>query len=237
MASLTVYTIAMSALDFGLGLYTAPEAARMIGMHTGTLRRWLLGYDHNGVRERPLWQPQYKVDEDGLYMGFRDLIEARIVNALRREQIGLPTIRKCIDRAREIIGDERPFSTRDFRTDGKSIFLQITRDLDEVLLIDLRRSQGVFRTIVEPTLKDLDFGELGAERWWLLPGKKTIVADPLRSFGRPITSEAGIATSVLAEAVDAEGSVEKVARLFEVPNSVVRDALAYEQGIHSKKAA
>lgn len=227
----------MSAIDFGLGIYTAPEAARMIGMQAGTLRRWLLGYDHNGVHESPLWNPQYALDDEGLFIGFRDLVEARIVNALRKERIGLPTIRKCIDRAREIIGDERPFSTKDFRTDGKSIFLEITKDLNEVHLIDLRRSQGVFRTIVEPTLKDLDFGKFGAERWWLLPGKKTIVADPLRSFGRPITFDAGIATSVLADAVGAEGSVEKVAKLFEVPNSVVRDALAYEQGIHPKKAA
>ena len=166
----------MTQADYGIGIYTAPEAAKMVGMGTQTLRRWLLGYDHRGkdsaVRHEPaLWTPQYAADDDaGVLLGFRDLIEARIVNALRRKRIGLPTIRICMDRAREIVGQEHPFSTSQFKTDGKSIFLQITRDLDEPELIDLKHKQGVFRHVVEPSLADLDFGPEGAERWWLLHG-------------------------------------------------------------------
>ena len=167
---------------FGIGVYTAPEAAQMVGMSPQTLRRWLRGYDHARKgellrHERPLWQPQYEIDEDeGVFLGFRDLVEVRIVNALRAKRIGLPTIRICIDRAREIVGQEHPFSTSQFRTDGKTIFLEITRGLDEPQLIDLKRSQGVFNRVVAPSLADLDFGPAGAERWWLLHGKKTIVA-------------------------------------------------------------
>lgn len=209
----------------------------MIGMTPITLRRWLMGYTHEGVSEEGLWQPQYDVDEEGLFLGFRDLIEARIVHALRKKRIGLQTIRLCIERARSIVGDERPFSTREFKTDGKNIFFEITRDLEEPIFIDLKKGQGVFKRVVEPTLKDLDFGELGAERWWLLPGKKSIVADPNRSFGQPITAELGIATSVIAEAVAAEGSVAKVASMFEVAPSIVRDAMKYEDSLSAKKAA
>lgn len=231
------YRNRMSALDFGIGIYTPPEAARMIGMHTTTLRRWLLGYEHDGKNEPNLWRPQYAPSEDGLFLGFRDLIEARIVNALRGRRIGLQTIRTCIARARDIVGDERPFSTREFKTDGKTIFLEITRNLQEPMFIDLRRSQGVFKRVVEPTLKDLDFGSGGAERWWLLPGKKSVVADPTRSFGQPIVADQGISTAVLAEAVEAEGSLKKVAELFEVKQATVRDALAYEASLRKPKAA
>lgn len=227
----------MSALDFGIGIYTPPEAARMIGMHSATLRRWLIGYQHDGKDEPNLWQPQYALSDEGLFLGFRDLIEARIVNALRDRRIGLQTIRTCISRARDIVGDERPFSTREFKTDGKTIFLEITKDLEEPIFIDLRRSQGVFKRVVEPTLKDLDFGDEGAERWWLLPGKKSVVADPARSFGQPIVTDQGISTAVLAEAVEAEGSVKKVAELFEVEPSAVRDALAYEASLRKPRAA
>lgn len=233
----------MTQADYGIGIYTAPEAARMVGMGAQTLRRWLLGYDHKGkdseVRHEPaLWQPQYDADDDeGVLLGFRDLIEARIVNALRKKRIGLPTIRICMDRAREIVGQEHPFSTSEFKTDGKSIFLQITRDLDEPELIDLKHKQGVFRRVVEPSLADLDFGPDGAERWWLLHGKKTIVADPQRSFGRPIVAEHGIATARIAQAVKAEGSVEAVAKLYEIKPRLVRDALAYEGQLGQRKAA
>lgn len=223
----------MSALALGMGIYTPPEAARMIGMQAVTLRRWLLGYEHGGKIEPRLWQPQYAASEEGLFLGFRDLVEARIVNALRRRHIGLPTIRACIFRAREIIADERPFSTREFKTDGRTIFLEIEKGLDEPQLIDLKKSQGVFKRVVEPTLKDLEFGREGAERWWLLPGKKSVVADPARSFGQPIEAEHGVATSVLMEAVQAEGSIAKVAKLFEISQSSVRDAIEYEKGLQS----
>lgn len=223
----------MTAQTLGIGVYTPPEAARMIGMRPITLRRWLLGYDHDGKSEPGLWHPQYEPSDEGLFLGFRDLVEARIVNALRKQRIGLQTIRACVERARNIIGDERPFSTQEFKTDGKTIFLEITKDLDEPHLIDLKHSQGVFKRVVEPSLKDLEFGPDGAERWWLVPGKKSIVADPNRSFGHPIESQHGVATAILAQAVEAEGSVAAVARLFEVSQSSVRDAVAYEKSLKS----
>ncbi len=202
----------------------------MIGMGTGTLRRWLQGYDHHDKTERALWEPQYDVESDEpLLLGFRDLIEARIVHALRKKRIGLPTIRICMDRAREIVGAERPFSTRQFKTDGKTIFLEITRGLDDPELIDLKRSQGVFNRVVAPSLADLDFGPDGAERWWLLHGRKSIVADPERSFGQPIIAEHGITTARAAQAVEAEGSIERVAKLYEIKPRLIKDALAYER--------
>lgn len=233
----------MTETAFGIGVYTAAEAARMVGMSPQTLRRWLLGYAHakkgEPVRhERPLWKPQYTPHEDdGVLLGFRDLVEARIVNALRAKRIGLPTIRTCLDRARAIVGQEHPFSTSQFKTDGKTIFLEITRGLDEPQLIDLKRSQGVFNRVVAPSLADLDFGADGAQRWWLLHGKRTIVADPERAFGQPIIAEAGITTARVAQAVEAEGSVAKVAQLYEIKPRLIRDALAYEHQLGLKKAA
>ena len=215
----------------------------MVGMSPQTLRRWLLGYHHGRkgeqVRhERPLWRPQYTPDDDdGVLLGFRDLVEARIVNALRNKRIGLTTIRTCIDRARAIVRQEHPFSTSQFRTDGKTIFLEITRDLDEPQLIDLKRSQGVFNRVVAPSLADLDFGPGGAQRWWLLHGKRTVVADPERAFGQPIIAEVGITTARVAQAVEAEGSIARVAQLYEIKPRLIRDALAYERHLGVYKAA
>lgn len=227
----------MERPQFDTGIYTAPEAARMVGMQTATLRRWLQGYKHEDKAEAALWRPQYEIDDEGLLLGFRDLIEARVVNALRKKRIGLPTIRTCIARARRIVGDERPFSTRQFKTDGKTIFLEITRELSEPDFIDLRKSQGVFKAVVEPTLDDLDFGEQGAERWWLIHGKRTLVADPARSFGQPIVAEHGITTSALAAAYKAEGSVAGAAKVFDIAPRLVQDAVAYEARMHGRKAA
>lgn len=227
----------MEEAEFGIGVYTAPEAARMVGMQTATLRRWLAGYAHEGQVEQALWRPQYADTGDGMFLGFRDLIEARIVNALREKRIGLQTIRRCIERARKIVGDERPFSTREFKTDGKTIFLEITRDIEDPEFIDLRKSQGVFKSVVAPSLQDLEFGPNGAERWWLLHGKKTIVADPARSFGQPILHEYGIPTARIVQIVEAEGSVERAAKVYEIKPRILRDALDYEESIRTRNAA
>lgn len=227
----------MGQAVYGIGIYTAPEAARMVGMRPLTLRRWLLGYDHDEKREDPLWRPQYEPDDDGVLLGFRDLVEARIVNALRAKGIGLQTIRICMERARVIVGQDRPFSTSQFKTDGKTIFLEITRGLDEPHLIDLRRSQGVFNRVVAPSLADLDFGPGGAERWWLLHGKKTIVADPELSFGQPIIAGHGITTARVAQAVEAEGSVARVSTIYEIKPRLIRDALIYESQVALQRAA
>lgn len=228
----------MNDAAFGIGMYTVPEAARMINMPARNLKRWIAGYDHHGKHEDALWRPQYEVDPDEpVIIGFRDLVEARIVNSLRGMSIGLPTIRKCIARARDLIGDDRPFSTRQFKTDGKSIFLEIWREVDEPELIDLKSLQGVFSRIVAPSLTGLEFDGGAASRWWLLQGKRTIVADPERAFGQPIVAENGIPTERLAQAVKAEGSVDAVAKLYEVRPRLIRDALEYEMTHAPRKAA
>jgi uncharacterized protein (DUF433 family) len=225
----------MSIPEFGVGAYTPVEAARLLHMQPVTLRRWLYGYDydHEGEsRAQPaLWQPQYDAETNGPLLGFRDLVEARIVHALRKSHIGLPTIRLCIDRAREMLGDDHPFSTRAFKSDGKRIFLEITQGLEEPRLIDLKDRQHVFRDFVLPSLKGLEFGDERVERWWLVPARKTIVADPKRSFGQPIIDKIGILSSRVVQELRAEGSVERVAKLYEVPVSAVRDAIKFERSL------
>ena len=212
---------------FGIGIYTAPEAAGMIGMRPSTLRRWL-----GGSGEDALWRAQHEPDsDDRLLLGFRDLIEARIVDRLRRLGFSLQSLRVIMQRARDEIGDEHPLSTRHFRHDGQRIYLQITSGLTEPRLIDLHRRQGVFQSVVAPSLRDIDYGERAARRWWLLDGKRSIVADPERSFGQPILADHGITTERIAQAVEAEGSVKAAARLFEIKPSVVNDALTYQNGL------
>ena len=226
----------MFETHFGIGVYSVPEAARLIGMPSQTLRRWVSGPDQVEaaltLQPKPLWSAQYKKSDDDQYLGFRDLVEARIVKALRLNDIPLQTVRKCLQRARMIIGDEHPFSTRHFKSDGKTLFLEIVQGGEEPILVDLRQGQQAFKLILAQSLSGLEFGDEVAERWWL-NGRKTVVADPKRSFGHPIIASNGIATNCIAEAVRAEGSVERVAHLYEMKVSEVNDAVKFEQQLKS----
>jgi len=75
---------------------------------------------------------------------------------------------------------------------------------------------------------DLDFNDEAAIRWWLLPNKRTIVIDPTVAFGQPTIAGYGTRTSTIADAMRAEESIDKVARLYEIDRKSVRDALAFE---------
>ena len=78
--------------------------------------------------------------------------------------------------------------------------------------------------------RDAAFGTAMVARWFPLgASRNTIVLDPARAFGRPIVASGGVPTEVLAQAVEVEGSVERVAKLYEVPLPAVRDALAFQR--------
>jgi uncharacterized protein (DUF433 family) len=230
----------------GRGVYSGTEALLLINFRRQsdashksiarqTVVRWLRGYDYDdrsGVRRHsePLWHPDYANDDHVVEVSFRDVIELRFVKAFRDAGLSLPTIRECFNRAVEEVRDERPFSTQRFRTDGKTIFLEITNTVREGELIDLRHRQSVFHRLVAPSLHDLEFDADIVAKWYPLGmARKSIVIDPTRAFGRPIISNGGVPTQVISDAVRVEGSPDKVSKLYDVPLAAVREALAFEQ--------
>ena len=62
-------------------------------------------------------------------------------------------------------------------------------------------------------------------------GKDTIVIDPTRAFGQPVAAEFGVPTVVLADAVKIEGSIERVAKLYEIAVPIVLDAVKFEESL------
>lgn len=217
----------------GIGIYTVQDAAQLLKAPPRKVRRWMAGYTRSEDGEQrvvpPLWEPDIGLVDDQLELSFRDLIELRFVRAFLDMGIDLRAIRNCMALARECVQSDRPFSTGRFRTDGKTIFLESLEHAEEPALIDLRKKQYVFKSVVEQTFKDLDVEQDVVRRWRPFGGKPSIVVDPSRSFGQPIASVSGVPTVVLADAVEAEGSISRVAAMYEVEVSVVKDALKFHQ--------
>ena len=217
----------------GVGLYSVADAAKLLKAPPRNLRRWLGGYDYRRDDEirhvPPLWTPDIPKLDDDIELSFRDLIELRFVRAFLEKGIGLKAVRNCLDYARRCIETDRPFSSGRFRTDGRTIFLESLEAAGEPKLLDLKEKQYVFKQVVEQSFKDLDLeGDIVA-RWRPYRGKDSIVVDPTRSFGQPVAAASGVPTIVLADAVKAEGSVARVAALYEVDKSVVQDAVRFHE--------
>ena len=174
-----------------------------------------------------------------LGLGFLDLMEARFVDAFRKAAVPWRVIRRGAERARELCGTDHPFSSQRFRTDGRTIFAEIVDQAREPALLDLVKNQFAFARIIGSSLyAGIEFSNRDMPvRWWPLGRNTPVVVDPARSFGQPIVSTAGIPTAVLADAVAAEGSVAKAARLFRMSPQAVNAALRFEQRLADRLAA
>lgn len=220
----------------GTGIYPIHQAARLIGEESRALRRWLQGYSRTykgaRVRSAPLWETQLKGQNlPGEVIGFRDLLEVRLVSAFVRHGVDLKVIRATLETAARDFGQSYPLSSKQFLTDGKRIFLQAIEDATgEARLVDVLRRQFVFSDIIKPTLyAGIEYAEDGAIRWYPLRNRKTIVLDPAMQFGAPVVAEAGIPTDTIYAAFLAEDRDEAmVARIFDITPKSVAEAVEFE---------
>ncbi len=220
----------------GNGVYTVAEAALLTQIPGSRIRRWLKGYQYRAEgsprQSTPVVVGHYlSAEEDELALSFLDLIEARFIDAFLKYGVGWRTIRIAAKRAAEIMERSHPFSSRQFKTDGKTILATIVREEKDPELLDLALNQMAFQKVLKPFLYNtLDFSDEDiALRWWPEGRKKSVVVDPRRSFGKPIIDRVGIPTRTLADSVKVEGSIERVAMLFEVKRTDVKHAVDFEK--------
>jgi hypothetical protein len=215
----------------GIGLYTPAEASRLSGIPTQKLIRWLHGHSYRGKDYPALWRSQIELADGRVYLGFRDLMEARVADKFIKAGFPAVHIRPAILLAREMLGADRPLSTNKFRTDGRTIFLRtIETDTDgkeREQLLNLFKRQYEFASIIDPILKDIVFDEEGTPAaWWPAGQAKKIIVDPARAFGQPIDSESSVPAAILANAGKIHG-VELAAKSFDVSKASVRRAMDF----------
>lgn len=220
----------------GIGLYTIPEASKLSGLSSAQIRRWLLGYSFSKksgekVKMSSLWKPDLPNIDGQQGLSFKDLIEIRFIHAFRKYGVGWKIIRAAANYAADEIGQNHPFSSKKFKTDGKRIFAEFAEKVKEEGLLDTYTNQFAFHKIISPSLfASMEFDSHNqAARWFPAHPKKLIVIDPKRSFGKPILTEEGVPTQILAAALKVEGSIKNVAKIYEVKPASVKAAAEYEK--------
>lgn len=176
--------------------------------------------------------------DDTFAIGFLDLMEARFIHAFRKHGLSLPAIRLAAEEAREVLRTSHPFSRHSFKTDGRTIFAEIADEARDPTLLDLVSRQYAFREILAPYLYEgMEFDADAPARWHPMPGNRRVIIDPGRQFGQPIVEREGVRTEVLAGAFEAEQSLDRVARWFEVQKSSIQAAVEFESFLESRPAA
>lgn len=214
----------------GLGLYSPTEAAVLTHIPAQRIRRWLCGHQIGDKDYPALWHSQLeKFDIEQLCLSFLDLVQLRVADAFIGAGLSAQKVRRAIELGSEIVSSDYPFANARFRTDGKTLILQVLDDDGDEKLIDLfKHGQYLMQKVIEPSLKNLEFDGDVATRWWPLGRAKGVVIDPKRQFGQPIDDATGVPTSVLAQAAQTEGSPAIAAKRFMVPVASVHRAVAFE---------
>jgi uncharacterized protein (DUF433 family) len=220
----------------GTGIYPLHQAARLVGVEPRAVRRWLQGYGRkykgDRVRSGPLWRTQFLGEElPDEVIGFRDLLELRMVAAFVRHGVDLKVIRATVEAAARTFGKDYPLTSQKFLTDGKRIFLEAVGEATgEPHMIDVLRKQFVFSDIIKPSLyAGIVYGDEGALRWFPNARRKTIMLDPALQFGTPVIAEVGIPTDTIYASFLAEGKDRAtVARVFDIAPKMVVEAVDFE---------
>lgn len=221
----------------GRGAYGLTEAMRLTGVPVQRIRRWTQGYTylHRGrrIHSDPLIATETGGTRDQPILDFLDLMEIRFLDAFRKHGVSAYAIRVAAENARRLMEHPRPFSTKRFRTDGRTILAEFAEGTGDASLIDLVRNQYEFRQVVGQYLyAGVEFDDADdPQRWWPLGRRRSVAIDPLRNFGAPIVLPGGIQTLTLARAVAAGQSQREVAWWYEIPVGRVRDAVAFERAI------
>lgn len=202
-----------------LPAYTLQEASRYTGVPFNTLQNWVLGRSYATESGKSFSKPLIiRSDQASSLLSFTNLIEAHVLNAIRREHsISMSKVRKTLDYLSGKFKSQNPLAEHDFETDGIDLFVD-----DFGKLINAGRGgQLAMREILKIYLNRIERDETGlAGR--LFPftrsysdnqqnSPKIVSINPLVAFGKPVIFGTGIPTAIIAERYKTGESISEIA--------------------------
>jgi len=211
----------------GRGLYTVPEAARLVRTSPRQLGAWFYGWSRGAG---PLTHSDY--DAPGMprrLISFLDLIDSLVVLELRRQGISLQRLRKVRDALACELQMAHPFCLQNLYTVGKQVFIETADRYGDNALKELVKNQFAFKAILGPQLHAIKYARetLTAMRWHPHPG---VVVDPQRQYGKPIVESVGVPTAILMASYTANDRNSRlVADWFGISARNVEVAVTFER--------
>jgi uncharacterized protein (DUF433 family) len=216
-----------------LPAYTISESAHYLRIPRSTLRAWVAGqaYRSNGAIRS--FRPIIDIpDRHGSLLSFINLVEAHLLDALRREhELPLQKVRKAIRYLSLHLGSRHPLAEHRFETDGVDLFV---RKYGQLVNIS-QSGQLAMRKILEGYLRRVEWDESGVvarfypfTRRRAVDEPRAVVIDSRISFGRPVLAGTGISTGVIAERYKAGESVDELAADYGRKRLEIEEAIRCE---------
>lgn len=222
----------MNASLLSTGIYSIPQAARLINVHPARLRAWVCGHPGRGIK--PLIKRDLPQLDHQIALSFVNLIETRFVAAFAHHGVSVRSIRDMAEEAEQVLGQAHPFARNGmFQTDGHRIYLATAKRTKDPKMYDLKSRNWAMPTVLKEGLKaGVEFSVSGLADVWY-PRKKiapSVLVSPRVSFGQPVLKGSGVPTIAIYDAVRAEGGhYGNVARWFGLTVDQVKQAEKFEE--------
>lgn len=215
-------------------VYGLAQVDRLLGLPSGTSRRWIDGYDRGGKSYPPVVREQ-RTGADIVTWG--EFVETRLLAEYRDEGVPLLRMRPAVDALRQEFQTPYPLASARTWLDVRG--QELVRKVQEQVGLERKLALVVVRTgqrLLEWAPPADDFRRSvvwttdapDAQPRTLRPVADIadVVIDPLRGFGEPVVRN--VRTEVIAELVRAGDSPEMIAELYELDRSTVDAAIRYE---------
>jgi uncharacterized protein (DUF433 family) len=217
--------------------YRPSEAAHILALPSGTVLAWCFGHDYrhrDGTRKRfaRVIEP---ADSRRRLLSFTNLCELHLLAVIRRHhRVRLPEVRTAMRFMQDRLGHAHPLASAAFRTNGVDLFVEHAGELLNVS----KAGQQAMREDFERSLARVEYAHNG-QPMRLFPYTRTIASvqdaprsvliDPVRSFGRPVLATAFVRTEVVADRFEAGDTIAEMAGDYGVSSAEIEEALRFEQ--------
>ncbi|MCU0227913.1 MAG: DUF433 domain-containing protein [Bryobacterales bacterium] len=215
--------------------YTLAEAARYARVPQSTLRHWVTGRSDQSMGRPQRSEPLISMDDpSGRYLSFLNLVEAHILNSIRRQHgVSLYKVRQALDYVKDTFQVARPLIAEAFQTDGVDLFVE---RFDELINAS-RKGQAAMKEILKIYLQRIERDPSGLPIC-LYPftresnlgpvtdsAPRVVVISPSVSFGRPSIAGTGIPVAAIYERYKAGDSILDLMQDFRLETSEVEEAI------------
>jgi uncharacterized protein (DUF433 family) len=213
----------------GEGLYSLRDAAYYARIPQQTLSAWFFGRGEEKYRHASLSDLPEKL------LTFEEFIEAIAIRYLREKGFTLKAILAALTQAELLCNATRVFTNPDFdfwaEKDSKRLYVAPHKGPP----IGLDGKKEIGQMSLQPIIKDylrlieFDNNHKAAVYRPLRNDDFNIALNPTRSFGEPIVEQVGYPARTLLRALKEEGSIEKAAWMYGVPEGAIKMASDYEK--------
>lgn len=215
-------------------MYSEPEAARLLRVPPSTLHYWLQGGTRRGVHYAPVIR---KEPTDRRSVTWAEFIEAGWLRTYRRRR-GIPMVelRDFIELLRDEMGVPYPLAHEQPLVSGRKLILRAQTQSALAPQFRLVDEQLMLTYAAESFFKRVEWTGGLASGWRPDSNEdSSVIVKPNVRFGRPAVS--GISTVAIFELEQAGASREEAAAYFDLAESDVGWALAYEDARRARRAS